>query len=168
MVKLKSLGMAALLVSALCVMSAMALNKKATAKGEDATLSSDEMELINQGDKAVFKGHVLLEKTEYQLKANQMTRTEKTGLVEAEGNIIGMWKNPAGGNLKAYGDHGRYDPVAQRAELWTNLPKQVAVNWKDAKGSGNFLSDRAVIFVSSKSVRLQDHVTGHIVPAAQP
>jgi lipopolysaccharide export system protein LptA len=131
----------------------------------DATLSSDEMELINQGSKAVFTGHVILEKPGYELRANRMTRTEKTGLVEAEGKIHGIWNNPDGGKLEAFGDHGRYDPQTDIAELWTNPSKQVAVNWKDAKGSAHFLSDRAILYVSSRSVRLADRVTGHVVPA---
>src|SRR5262249_23343769 len=124
----------------------------------DATLSSDEMELINNGGKAVFTGHVVLDRPPYQLKAKKMTRTENNGLVEAEGRIIGTWKGEAGAQLQAQGDHGRYDPATQIAELWTDPNKQVAVNWKDERGRGDFLSDRAVMFVSSRTVRLVDHV----------
>ena len=91
-----------LLAVALLVTSIQMLDAKPTSPSQpkaqdDATLSSDEMELINQGSKAVFTGHVLLEKPGYRLRANRMTRTEKTGLVEAEGKIHGSWDNPQGG-----------------------------------------------------------------------
>jgi hypothetical protein len=131
---------------------------------DQATLSSDEMEIIHNGSKTIFTGHVLLEKPPYVLKAHRMTRTQDVGLVEAEGRVVGTWRDPAGGRLEALGDRARYDPQSDTAELWTDLPHRVVMNWKDAKGSGHFLSDRAFLFVTPKRVRLIDHVTGHIVP----
>ena len=134
---------------------------------DDATLTSDEMDLIDNGHQSVFIGHVLLQKTAYELKADRMTRAQATGLVEASGHIKGTWHNPAGGTLIAEGDKAKYDPATQTAQLWTNPGKQVSMTWTDNHGSGHFLSDRALLYMDPKHVQLVDHVTGHIIPAAK-
>jgi lipopolysaccharide export system protein LptA len=195
----------------------------------EATISSDEMELIDNGSKTVFNGHVLLSRPPYEMKADKMTRVQADGVVEAEGNIIGLWKNPAGDKVKAVGHHARYSPQVQTLELWGDprltrweSPKdqtplivtadrfiahndthmiqaetrvvfkrgmafqamsdhaqfdqtdgvlhlwgtrQVDTLWGDARGTGRFLSDRALLYQNPRRARLMDHVTGHIVPA---
>src|SRR4051812_11012292 len=65
-------------------------------KKDDATISSDAMEILNNGARTVFSGHVILEKQSYRLTANRMTREQSTGLVQAEGNVIGTWVNLSG------------------------------------------------------------------------
>jgi len=147
--------------------AAPAAAEKSALKSADnqATLTSDEMELITKGNKAIFTGHVVLDRPPYKLRAKRMTRTEETGLVEAEGRVTGTWKGDNGAKLETNGDFAQYNPGTQIAELWTKPGKQVTVKWNDERGSGNFFGDKAQLFVESKTVRLVDHVTGHIVPA---
>jgi lipopolysaccharide export system protein LptA len=140
---------------------------KAPAASE-ATIASDQLELLENGGKTVFTGHVLLERPPYVLKANQMTRYQNTGLVEAQGRIVGTWINEAGEKTEAQGEFGRYDPAAQTAELWTKPNAQILVTSQNAKGTSRFTSDRAKLDLAQKRVRMIDNVQGHIVPASQP
>jgi lipopolysaccharide transport protein LptA len=195
----------------------------------DATISSDEMELINNGERTVFSGHVVLTRTPYVLTADKMTRY-KDGIVEGEGHIVGSWSQDKGEKTQATGQQARYNPQAQTTELWGH-PKlshwesasdtaplevttqrfivyhdkrqlhavddvkirradtflaqsdraqfdettkilslwcqgqnQTVIDFKDPKGSGHFLSDRARLYVSPKRAQLLDRVTGHIIP----
>src|SRR5436190_24189136 len=75
------------------------------ASSPEATISSDQLELIDNGSKTVFTGHVLLEQAPYVLKADRMTRYQSNGLVEGEGHVHGTWINPAGGKTEARGEH---------------------------------------------------------------
>src|SRR5262245_21620291 len=76
----------------------------ATPAAGDVTISSDEMELQDHGNKTIFQGHVALRGDSYVLKANRMTRTQKTDVVEAQGRVQGTWNQPGGGTARAAGE----------------------------------------------------------------
>ncbi|OGR89283.1 MAG: hypothetical protein A2992_02625 [Elusimicrobia bacterium RIFCSPLOWO2_01_FULL_59_12] len=134
-------------------------------KGDEATITSDHMELINHGEKTIFDGHVVLQRPPYELKAKRMTRAQGTGHVDVEGQIVATWVSPEGGQVRVQGDRGRYDPNTEKAELWTNPSRKVKVDWKDEQGSARFYSARAEFEGATRKVRLVNHVTGHVVPA---
>jgi LPS export ABC transporter protein LptC len=189
------------------------------------------MELINNGAKSVFTGHVQLIKEAYVLTADRMTRIESTGLVEAEGHIVGTWLKPTGEKTTATGEEARYNPQTQTTELWKDArlmhwesasdpqplvvtaerfiahhdehsleaqndvtirragmfeshsdaakylqneevihlwgERKTTIQVVDAQGSGNFLSDRAQLYLSPRRARLIDQVTGHLIPASR-
>ncbi len=193
-----------------------------------ATITSDEMELINNGERTVFTGHVVLTRTPYVLTAEKMIRY-KDGIVDVEGKVVGTYTGEKGEKTQAAGQKARYNPQAETTELW-GKPKlthwqsstdpaplvvtarrfidyhdkrqlhamdnveirqadtflaqsdraqfdettkilslwgdrQTVIDFKDPKGSGHFLSDRARLYVSPKRAQLLDRVTGHIIPA---
>lgn len=195
----------------------------------DATISSDEVEVVNNGVQTIFTGHVVLTRKPYMLLADRMTRLKETGVVDAEGHVTGTWLQPSGEKLEASGSKAKYDPVAQTTELWedakltrwetakdtaplvvtaqrfiAHIDQQVLLaehqvhisrahefwaqsdeakyeqrpqvlhlwgehrtilNMDEARGSGNFLCDRALLFLSPRRVRLLDRVKGHVIPA---
>src|SRR5271170_6278921 len=61
----------------------------ATSTEEQATITSDQMELVDNGAQSVFTGHVVLTRAPYVLTAQRMTRVQATGIVEAHGHIVG-------------------------------------------------------------------------------
>lgn len=130
----------------------------------EATISSDQMELIHNGEQTIFTGHVILERTPYTLKADRMTRYQSTGLADAEGKVVGTWVKPKGEAATTQGDYARYNPQTEMAELWAKPGRQITVDWKDAQGTAHFQGDRGVLFLASKRVRLIDRVTGHVIP----
>jgi lipopolysaccharide export system protein LptA len=196
---------------------------------EDATITSDQMELFDNGTKTVFTGHVVLERSPYVMTADRMTRYQATGIVEAENHVVGTWIKPTGEMTKAVGGRARYDPQAQTTDLWETPSlthwdtakdptplvvtaerfiahhdtqmlfakedvtirrgtvfqthsdqaqfdqkmqvihlwgsHKTAIQWEDAQGSGHFLSERALLYLSPKRARLMDNVTGHVIPS---
>ena len=195
---------------------------------EEATITSDQLELVDNGSKSVFTGHVTLTRSPYVLTADRMVRTKATGIVEAEGHIVGTWLKTSGEKTTAIGERGRYNPQADTTELWKHArlthwetvkdtapltvtadkfvahhdqqvllaehhviirhgttfeshsdeakydqqqqvihlwgEHRTSLQWVDAQGSGHFLSDRALLYVSPKRARLIDNVTGHVIP----
>jgi lipopolysaccharide transport protein LptA len=193
-----------------------------------ATITSDEMEVVNNGDQTIFRGHVVLTQAPYGMTSDQMVRYKDTGVVEAEGHVIGTWVKPTGEKLVAQGKKARYNPNDQTTELWSEAKlsrwetvrdtapvvvtadrfiahndqrtlfardhvhiqqgtdfstysdaakyvdkdqaiylwskKKTVVDWRDAQGSGHFLSDRAVLYMSPRRVRLEEDVKGHVIP----
>src|SRR5258708_4090160 len=194
----------------------------------ETTITSDEMELIHNGGETILTGHVILIRPPYQMKADRMIRYKETGIVEAEGNVIGTWDKPTGERVEAVGAYARYTPQAQTTELWgaarlshwdnatdptplivtaerfvahhdteivdgethvffrrgtsfqahsdraqfdgkgqvLNLwgTQQTDTLWADPRGSGRFLSDRVLLYLSPRRARLLDHVTSHVIP----
>jgi lipopolysaccharide transport protein LptA len=134
---------------------------------QEATISSDQMEILQNGQRTVFIGHVVLEKTTSKLTANRMTRFSD-GHVEADGRIVTTWVNPdQSGSVEARGAYARYDPASESAQLWNKPNKKISVKWQDKQGSGFFEGDRGVLEFSPKRARLVGQVTGHIIPATR-
>jgi lipopolysaccharide export system protein LptA len=201
----------------------------AASQREQATISSDLLELQNNGAKSVFRGHVVLESETYTLKARQMTQTKKTGIVQASGRVDAVWHGDKGEHYHGVGDHAIYNPKTKVADLWghsqvtrwetavdtnpviataerfrsdgiakfiaghqdvhvTRGPEmdvrsdearyvdaekalyfwgdhRVRVHYEDAKGKTDFESDRGLVTMEPRQVRLIDRVHGHIIPA---
>jgi lipopolysaccharide export system protein LptA len=197
----------------------------------EATITSDEMEVVNNGARTIFRGHVVLKEVPYELHADRMERTRATGVVQAWGHIVGTWVKPEGEKGMAEGDRARYDPadettewwdharltrwqtasdtapvvvtadrfvaeqkedrllahrnvqVTQGGEFWSQSDEgkfdhqqqtmtlwgkhPVRMHWQDARGTADFKSDQAVIFVVTKRTRLLDQVQGHVVPLSR-
>ncbi len=133
----------------------------------EATITSDQMELVDHGAKTIFDGNVLLQKELYELKADRMTRERESGLIHVKGRIVGTWKSPDRGNVQIRGDQGVYNPTTEKAELWTGPSKKVMVDWNDKQGKARFYSERAEFDATARKVRLINRVTGHIVPASK-
>ena len=96
----------------------------------ETTITSDQMELIDNGAQTVFTGHVVLQQSPYVMTADRMTRLRDTGIVEADGHIVGTWLKPTGEKTVAVGDRARYNPQAQTTELW-KAPR--LTHWDTAK-----------------------------------
>ena len=69
-----------------------------------------------------------------------------------------------GNDFKSQSDEAQFDQKLRVIHLWGK--RQTVIDWKDRQGSGHFLSDRALLFMSPKRARLIDHVTGHVIPGA--
>jgi lipopolysaccharide assembly outer membrane protein LptD (OstA) len=132
---------------------------------DETTITSDQMELIDNASRTVFTGNVVLKSESYVLNADKMTRYRTTGIVEAEGHVVGTWTKPTGEKTKATGDYARYNPQTEIAELWGDPGRQITLDWQDRRGSGRFVSDRALVNVSPRRARLIDRVRGHVIPA---
>lgn len=96
----------------------------------EATITSDELELHDNGAKTVFRGHVVLTQEPYILTANRMERVRDTEVVNAFGNIKGTWISEKGEKMVATGERGRYNPKEETIELW-DRPK--LTRWETAK-----------------------------------
>jgi lipopolysaccharide export system protein LptA len=88
--------------------------------GSEATISSDEMELLNNGAMTIFSGHVVLERPPYVLKADRMTREKTSGVVQSQGHIVGTWTQENGQKTVAEGSRASYVPGTETTELWGN------------------------------------------------
>src|SRR4051812_17674586 len=88
------------------------------APSSEATISSDELELRNNGALSIFTGHVKLKQEPYLLQADRMERTKSTGLVTAKGHIHGTWNGEKGEKGQVYADQGFYKPAEKTVELW--------------------------------------------------
>src|SRR3982750_4634162 len=63
-----------LLIAAAWIVGYAAGVAAAAPRSHEATISSDEMELLNNGAKTIFTGHVILEQKPYVLKADRMAQ----------------------------------------------------------------------------------------------
>jgi lipopolysaccharide transport protein LptA len=84
------------------------------------TLTSRELEIVDNGAKTIFTGSVILTQADYTLYADRMVRVGEKGPVDASGNVRGVWKKASGERLEATGAKARYEPQAQTIELWGN------------------------------------------------
>jgi lipopolysaccharide transport protein LptA len=201
----------------------------AASKSTEATITSDELELQNNGAVTIFRGHVVLESEAYTLKARRMTQVKKTTVVKADGKVDAVWRGDNGEKYHGVGDHATYDPRTKVSDLWghaqvtrwetavdtapvvataerfraddtakfvaahqnvhvTRGPEmdvrsdearyvdaekalyfwgdhRVFVHYEDAKGKSDFQSDRGLVTMTPKEVKLIDRVQGHIIPA---
>ena len=91
----------------------------------EATITSDELEIRNNGEATFFRGHVILKEEPYLLHSDQMVREKATGIVTANGHLDGTWLSEKGEKVKAYGEEGRYDPQVPQTELWGGHPELI-------------------------------------------
>src|SRR5262249_16468273 len=52
------------------------------------------------------------------ITADKMVRTKATSLVEAEGHVVGFWKQENGEKIVAKGERAIYNPTIKVTELW--------------------------------------------------
>jgi len=88
-------------------------------KGE-AVITSDQLEIQDNGARTVFTGHVVLTDPPYVLRADRMVQAKKTGIIDAHGHIEGTWISETGEKLVAIGKDGEYRPAEKTTELWGN------------------------------------------------
>ena len=130
----------------------------------EATIASDELELRNNGEVTIFKGHVVLKQDPYQVSSDRMVRTKATGIVDATGHVKGTWVSPQGEKVQVTGDTARYDPASDTLEIWG--PGRVQVQLDGEKGKAHFFGDRGWVFTRQPGrAKLIGHVTGHLIPA---
>ena len=91
----------------------------------EATITSDELEMRDNGEETFFRGHVILKEDPYLLHADQMIRTKRTGIVTAHGHLKGTWLSEKGEKVAAFGDDGRYEPDLPKTELWGGKPEMI-------------------------------------------
>ncbi|HVM90792.1 MAG TPA: LptA/OstA family protein [Verrucomicrobiae bacterium] len=99
------------------------------APAPDATISSDELEMRDNGAASIFKGHVVLTQQPYVLHADRMVQTKATQLVEAFGHIRATSVSPSGEHYLATGERASYDPTQKLTELWQDAR---VVRWETA------------------------------------
>ncbi len=95
----------------------------------DATITSDALEMIDNGAKTFFKGHVVLKQEPYRLLADRMVQTKATQVVQAFGHIRGTWTAATGEKMLAVGDHATYSPAQQLTDLWGHAK---VTRWENA------------------------------------
>jgi lipopolysaccharide export system protein LptA len=129
---------------------------------EEATITSDQLEILDNGQKTIFLGHVVLKRAPYTLHADRMVRTQPGGRVEAEGAVIGTWQTEKSkGAIQS--DSAQYDPAKGITELWGQRPVTLQVT--EMQGSAQFEGDRGWMSLEPKKARLIGRVRGHILPA---
>jgi lipopolysaccharide transport protein LptA len=130
----------------------------------EATITSDELELRNNGEVTIFTGHVILTQAPYQVKSDHMVRTKATGIVDANGHVVSTWISPKKETVKVMGDVARYRPDTQTVEIWGK--GRVHVQLDGEKGKGTFHGDRGWVFTQEPGkAKLIGQVTGHVIPA---
>ncbi len=135
----------------------------APAPASEATISSDELEIQDNGEQAFFRGHVILKQDPYLLHADSMKRAKKTGIVEASGHLDGTWLSGSGERVKAYGRKGRYTPSPQVTELWE---KAELVRWETERDTApvHIYSDHFTAYHKEREF----YGKGHVVINQEP
>jgi lipopolysaccharide export system protein LptA len=153
-----------LLTVSLLGLSLFAAAETSPRTASEATITSDELEIRNNGEQTYFHGHVVLKEDPYLLNADQMVRTKATGVVTASGHLDGTWLSGKGEKVKAYGNEGRYDPQPPTTELWGGTPE--LVRWETAADTTpvHVVADR---FIAEHDQR-QFFAMGHVVITQKP
>lgn len=133
---------------------------------EEATVTSDQLEIHDNGQQSIFTGHVVLTQDPYVIRADRMVQRQADKLVTADGHIQARWESPKGEKAIVTAAHGRYDQKAGIVQLWG--PSRVTVEIADAQGTGTFIGDRGWMSLDPKKARLQGDVRGHIIPGKTP
>ncbi len=90
------------------------------AEEKEATITSDQLELVDHGAVTVFTGNVVLTQGAYVLKADRVTQKKESGVADAYGSIHATWMSATGEKILAVGDRARYNPKTKVTELWEN------------------------------------------------
>lgn len=128
-----------------------------------ATITSDELELQNNGEVTIFRGHVILKQEAYEIRAHQMKRLKNTGNVEASGQVVGTWISAKQDKVRVESDEALYRPASDTVDLWGRKP--VEVHLFGQKDQAHFQGERG--WISTKTpgkARLTGQVTGHVNP----
>ena len=134
-----------------------------SASSAPATISSDELELKNNGETTIFLGHVILKQENYEIHANRMIRTKSTGIVDAKGHVIATWISAKKEKIQVFGDEARYQPALNTVDVWG--PHRVDVQLDGEKGKALFHGDKGwVSTLQPGKATLTGQVTGHITP----
>jgi lipopolysaccharide transport protein LptA len=135
----------------------------AIAYASEATITSDELELQNNGEVTIFRGHVVLKQDPYEVRADRMVRTKATEVVDANGHAVGTWISAKGEKVRVEGEQARYQPSAHTVEVWG--AQQVTVFVEGEKGKSTFHGDRGWMYtLAPGKAKLSGHVTGHVIP----
>ncbi len=135
------------------------------AADEPATITSDELELQNNGELTTFRGHVVLTQPPYEVRSDKMTRTKSDGLVKASGHVVGTWLSPKKEKVRVESEEALYAPNLETVELWGKKP--VAVFLKGLKDEAHFIGDRGWMYTKTPGkARLIGNVRGHVIPGA--
>lgn len=134
------------------------------AEKADSTITSDELEIQNNGEKTYFRGHVVLQEDPYILKADQMARMKATGIVTARGHLDGTWMSEQGEKIKAYGEEGLYNPAPPKTELWGGKPR--LIRWETSVDTApvQVTADRFTAFHREREFLAMGHVVMTQVP----
>jgi len=65
--------------------------------------------------------------------------------------------------FESHSEEGLYDRTAGTLTLWGQTQVQMHIN--DGKGSGDFVSDKAIISLNPKKAHLTGNVKGHVIPS---
>ena len=131
----------------------------------EATITSDELEIQNNGELTIFRGHVDLKQSPYEIRADRMVRKKADASVDAAGHVIGKWQSAKGEKLRVDGEMARYEPSRNIVEIWGH--DQVMVQVDGEKGTATFHGDRGAVDTRTPGkARLTGHVTGHVIPVS--
>ena len=130
----------------------------------EATITSDELEIRNNGEETFFRGHVILKEDPYLLHADQMVRAKLTGIVTAHGRLDGTWLSEKGEKVKAYGEDGQYEAQIPKTELWGGHPE--LIRWETSADTApvHIVADRFEALHAEKEF----YAFGHVVITQKP
>lgn len=126
------------------------------------TLTSNELEIQDNGAKSLFIGNVVLKREKQTLYADRMIRYGNDGPVEATGRVRGVGIGENGENIQVFGKKARYEPTEEKIFIWGKPRVRVLVD--DKQGKADFESDEAWLALDTKEARLQKRVKGRITP----
>jgi len=128
-----------------------------------ATITSDELEIRDNGALTFFRGHVVLKEDPYLLHSDEMIRTKATGVVEAHGHLDGTWLSDKGEKIKAYGKKGRYTPMPQVTDLWDEAR---LIRWETVRDTQpvQLTSDHVTAYHQEREF----YAKGHVVITQDP
>jgi lipopolysaccharide export system protein LptA len=155
------LGLTLLVLPALILRAESSASSKPTS---EATITSDELEMRNNGEKTYFRGHVILTEDPYLLDADEMIRTKQTGIVTAHGHLKGTWLSEKGEKVNAFGEDGQYEPAVPKTELWGGKPE--LIRWETAADTTpvHIVADRFEALHTDR----QFYALGHVVITQAP
>ena len=129
-----------------------------------ATITSDELEIQNNGEVTTFSGHVILKEKPYEIRADRMVRMKSDAHVDAKGHVVGTWLSAKGEKVHIEGDQARYEPESHTVEVWGD--HQVSVSVAGEQGSALFHGDRGWVYtLTPGKAKLAGRVNGHVIPA---
>lgn len=86
-------------------------------RAEDTTITGGRMELLDKGERVIFKGGVTLERGGDVLKAREMTTNKRRDKVVAVGDVQLFRRVSSTETFRAFGDRGRYDTNLGQGQL---------------------------------------------------
>ncbi len=135
----------------------------ASSPGAPVTLDSDTLEIVDNGARSIFSGHVVLKQDDSVVYADRMVRSGQDGPVVATGRVRGISRGEKKDQqVEILGTKARYEPVLKQVFVWGS--PRVTVHVKDDQGRADFESDEAQANLADKEARLTRRVRGRITP----